>query len=172
MFPVYMGMHVTLTGVRSAFAPFLGMALYLGWDAKAYVPGNSGLGAWLFLVSALLGVFVRCPYGKDRPDRDVVVRQILDALQSGGVQFLNHRVAGLFPCVGLFKRIDSGRRCHVNVDYGLCNRGLRVMLVGCHARSLLAMAFLSAIDVHNLCGIPPRRSRRRPVILPHFLPDD
>ncbi len=30
----YMGIHVTLTGVRGAFAPFLGMALYLGWDAK------------------------------------------------------------------------------------------------------------------------------------------
>ena len=52
----YMAVHVTLTGVRGAFAPFLGMALYLGWDAKGYVPGSSGLGAWLFLVSALLGV--------------------------------------------------------------------------------------------------------------------
>ena len=52
----YMGIHVTLTGVRGAFAPFLGMALYLGWDAKGYVPGSSGLSAWLFLVSALLGV--------------------------------------------------------------------------------------------------------------------
>ncbi len=47
---------MTLTGVRGAFAPFLGMALYLGWDAKGYVPGNSGLGAWLFLVSAGLGL--------------------------------------------------------------------------------------------------------------------
>ena len=52
----YMAVHVTLTGVRGAFAPFLGMAQYLGWDAKGYVPGSSGLGAWLFLVSALLGV--------------------------------------------------------------------------------------------------------------------
>jgi MFS family permease len=52
----YMGIHVTLTGVRGAFAPFLGMALYLGWDAKGYVPGSSGLSAWLFLLSALLGV--------------------------------------------------------------------------------------------------------------------
>ncbi len=52
----YMGIHVTLTGVRGAFAPFLGMALYLGWDAKGYVPGSSGLSAWLFLVSAALGV--------------------------------------------------------------------------------------------------------------------
>lgn len=52
----YMAVHVTLTGVRGAFAPFLGMALYLGWDAKGYVPGSTGLGAWLFLVSAILGV--------------------------------------------------------------------------------------------------------------------
>jgi len=52
----YMGIHVTLTGVRGAFAPFLGMALYLGWDAHGYVPGSTGLSAWLFLLSALLGV--------------------------------------------------------------------------------------------------------------------
>ena len=52
----YMGIHVTLTGLRGAFAPFLGMALYLGWDAKGYVPGSTGLGAWLFLLSALLGL--------------------------------------------------------------------------------------------------------------------
>lgn len=52
----YMGIHVTLTGVRGAFAPFLGMALYLGWNAKGYVPGSTGLGPWLFLLSAVLGV--------------------------------------------------------------------------------------------------------------------
>ena len=52
----YMGIHVTLTGVRGAFAPFLGMALYLGWDARGYVPGSTGLGAWLFMLSALLGL--------------------------------------------------------------------------------------------------------------------
>lgn len=52
----YMGIHVTLTGVRGAIAPFLGMALYLGWDAKGHVPASAGLGVWLFLLSALLGV--------------------------------------------------------------------------------------------------------------------
>ena len=50
-----MGVHVTLTGVRGAIAPFVGMALYLGWDAKGHVPGSTGLGVWLFLLSALLG---------------------------------------------------------------------------------------------------------------------
>jgi len=52
----YMGIHVTLTGVRGAVAPFAGMALYLGWDAKGHVPGSTGLGVWLFVLSALLGV--------------------------------------------------------------------------------------------------------------------
>ena len=52
----YMGVHVTLTGVRGAFAPFLGMALYLGWDSKGYVPGSTGLGPWVFLVSVVLGI--------------------------------------------------------------------------------------------------------------------
>ena len=52
----YMGIHVTLTGVRGAFAPFLGMALYLGWDAQGYVPGSTGMGAWLFMLAAVLAV--------------------------------------------------------------------------------------------------------------------
>lgn len=69
----YMGIHVTLTGVRGAFAPFLGMALYLGWDAKGYVPGNSGLSAWLFLVSALLGIIAW--RGFDRLRKDVQLRR-------------------------------------------------------------------------------------------------
>jgi MFS family permease len=53
----YMGIHVTLTGVRGAFAPFLGMALYLGWSPGALLPGMPGLGAYIFVVSAVLGVF-------------------------------------------------------------------------------------------------------------------
>jgi Major Facilitator Superfamily len=52
----YMGIHVTLTGVRGAFAPFLGMALYIGWDARGILPAMPGIGAWLFLVSAVLGL--------------------------------------------------------------------------------------------------------------------
>lgn len=56
----YMGVHVTLTGIRGAFAPFLGMALYLGWSARP-IPGTgltlpawSGLGDLLMLISALM----------------------------------------------------------------------------------------------------------------------
>jgi MFS family permease len=52
----YMGIHVTLTGVRGAFAPFLGMALYIGWDAIGPLPAVPGIGAWLFLISAALAV--------------------------------------------------------------------------------------------------------------------
>ena len=65
----YMGIHVTLTGVRGAFAPFLGMALYLGWNAKGYVPGSTGLGPWLFLLSAVLGVIAW--RGFDRLAREI-----------------------------------------------------------------------------------------------------
>jgi len=52
----YMGIHVTLTGVRGAFAPFLGMALYVGWDSIGMLPAMPGIGAWLFLISAVLAV--------------------------------------------------------------------------------------------------------------------
>jgi len=52
----YMGIHVTLTGVRGAFAPFLGMALYVGWTDVGVVPDLPAAGAYLFLASAVLGV--------------------------------------------------------------------------------------------------------------------
>ena len=44
----YMGIHVTLTGVRGATAPFLGMVLYIGFLDYA------GIGSALFLVAAIL----------------------------------------------------------------------------------------------------------------------
>jgi hypothetical protein len=37
-------------------APFAGMALYLGWDATGPLPAMEGIGAWLFLISAVLAV--------------------------------------------------------------------------------------------------------------------
>lgn len=44
----YMGIHVTLTGVRGATMPFLGMFLYIG------LADWNGIGAWLFLIAAAL----------------------------------------------------------------------------------------------------------------------
>jgi hypothetical protein len=55
----YMGVHVTLTGVRGAIMPFLGMLLYLGIDADtgpAWLPQTGALGAGLFALAAALSV--------------------------------------------------------------------------------------------------------------------
>ncbi len=46
----YMGVHVTLTGVRGAIMPFLGMVLYIGWQDQ----GFAGIGSGLFAVAAAL----------------------------------------------------------------------------------------------------------------------
>lgn len=56
----YMGAHVTLTGVRGSFAPFLGMLLYVGFALdsvpllSASLPAWSGLGPHTFGVSCAL----------------------------------------------------------------------------------------------------------------------
>ena len=56
MTAVYMGIHVTPTGVRGAFAPFVGVALYTGWSgfslAGVTVPAFAGIGAWVFVIAA------------------------------------------------------------------------------------------------------------------------
>ena len=44
----YMGIHVTLTGVRGAIAPVLGMLLYTSWG------GAADNGVWLFAVAAFV----------------------------------------------------------------------------------------------------------------------
>ena len=61
MVATYMGIHVTLTGIRGAFAPFLGMALYAGWNeltipstAIVLWPGFDGIGYWLFAITTAL----------------------------------------------------------------------------------------------------------------------
>ena len=48
----YMGIHVTLTGVRGAIAPFTGMFLYVGWDLGWW--SYSGMDSGLFLLAAAL----------------------------------------------------------------------------------------------------------------------
>ncbi|MAE97253.1 MAG: hypothetical protein CL910_21590 [Deltaproteobacteria bacterium] len=49
---LYMGLHATLTGVRGAFAPFLGILLYLGFAESALLPAFGGLGGWTLLLAA------------------------------------------------------------------------------------------------------------------------
>jgi len=46
---LYMGVHQTLTGIRGAIAPFLGMALYAGIEG-GYLPFD-GIGSHVFLVT-------------------------------------------------------------------------------------------------------------------------
>ncbi len=56
---IYMGVHVTLTGVRGAFAPFLGTALYTGAAVSAMgldltIPA---LGPWTFVLLTAMSLF-------------------------------------------------------------------------------------------------------------------
>ncbi len=51
----YMGIHVTLTGVRGATMPFLGMLLYVGFgNVAGGVSGQGGIGVHLFALAAVL----------------------------------------------------------------------------------------------------------------------
>ncbi len=60
MVAVYMGIHVTLTGVRGSIAPFLGIILLTGWSDRrlpligATLPGFEGIGHHVFLVTTAL----------------------------------------------------------------------------------------------------------------------
>jgi len=59
MATLYMGIHVTLTGVRGAVAPFLGMLLFLGWGRSVgplSLPHFSGIGAWVWAVSVACSI--------------------------------------------------------------------------------------------------------------------
>src|SRR5262245_18978033 len=58
---LYMGVHATLTGLRGAFAPFLGMLLYLGADARPLpgglsLPALPALGGWMMVLAAGLAL--------------------------------------------------------------------------------------------------------------------
>ncbi len=58
---LYMGVHVTLTGVRGALAPFAGMLLYVGWSSIEIpgiglrAPGFDGIGGHTMGIAALAG---------------------------------------------------------------------------------------------------------------------
>lgn len=49
----YIGIHATLTGVRGATAPFIGMLLYEGWGETGFdwMPAFNGIGAYTFIVA-------------------------------------------------------------------------------------------------------------------------
>lgn len=57
---LYMGIHQTLTGVRGAFAPFVGVWLLAGWDGFTWwggdVPGWAGIGPQVFILTTGLAV--------------------------------------------------------------------------------------------------------------------
>ena len=52
----YMGIHVTLTGLRGAIAPFMGIALYVGWSVP-WLPEFDGIGPHVFLVATLISIW-------------------------------------------------------------------------------------------------------------------
>ncbi len=64
--PLYMGIHQTLTGVRGAFAPFLGTLLLAGWEPFSLFGkefrGWNGIGPNVFLITAGLSVVAWCGF--------------------------------------------------------------------------------------------------------------
>jgi MFS family permease len=50
----YMGVHVTLTGLRGLIAPFLAVGIYMWFDSRA--DGSAGGGFWVFLVCLVLNL--------------------------------------------------------------------------------------------------------------------
>ncbi len=58
---LYMGIHATLTGLRGTFAPFLGMLLYVGAEARTLpggltFPAVPALGGWLMVLASGLAL--------------------------------------------------------------------------------------------------------------------
>ena len=60
----YMGLHVTLTGLRGSIAPFLGIILYAGWQhggfcrAPGKASGRGSLALRALLADCLAGGFM------------------------------------------------------------------------------------------------------------------
>ncbi len=74
---VYMGIHVTLTGVRGAIFPFVGIWLYTGWNGTEMfgwtVPAFAGIGAWVFLVTAGMTLWGNISY--NRLDKQITAQK-------------------------------------------------------------------------------------------------
>jgi hypothetical protein len=75
---LYMGVHATLTGLRGVFAPFLGMLLYLGADARSLpgglvLPALPALGGWMMVLAS--GLALVATLGFARLHREVERRR-------------------------------------------------------------------------------------------------
>jgi hypothetical protein len=61
MVALYMGIHVTLTGVRGILAPYLAIVMLYGWHSDAIpgltLPSFDGIGPHVFLVTTALALF-------------------------------------------------------------------------------------------------------------------
>ena len=59
MVAVYMGIHLTLTGVRGAVFPFVGMLLFAGWPAidlaGLHIDAWKGIGPYTFVIAVVMG---------------------------------------------------------------------------------------------------------------------
>lgn len=77
---LYMGIHQTLTGVRGAFAPFLGVWLLAGWEGFSWVGGDvppwEGIGEQVFLITTGFAVVAWLGFWS--------LSQKLDAAGAGG----------------------------------------------------------------------------------------
>ena len=60
MVPLYMGIHVTLTGVRGFITPYLAVVMLYGWESDALpgvtIPAFDGIGAHVFLITAVMAL--------------------------------------------------------------------------------------------------------------------
>lgn len=65
---LYMGIHVTLTGLRGALFPFVGVLLYVGWSGVPLpgtgreLPGFAGIGGQLMLLASFLSTLATLGY--------------------------------------------------------------------------------------------------------------
>jgi hypothetical protein len=78
MVPLYMGIHVTLTGVRGFLAPYLAVVMLYGWSPDAVpgltLPAFAGIGVNVFLVTTVLALIAEI--GFFRLQRDVETQQV------------------------------------------------------------------------------------------------
>ena len=72
MASLYMGIHVTLTGMRGVTAPFIGALLYTGWSFEVFGERWQfvGMGGWVFALFAFMSMIGAVMFARLR--RDIV----------------------------------------------------------------------------------------------------